>query len=270
MNRAPLKRILTATIALVAMSAAPAFAADVPMPVPIMAPVMNWTGFYVGVNGGYSWGRASRDVTFFNPATGSTLAKAGTGTTDSNLNGGLFGGQIGFNWQAADWVYGLETDAQWTGQRGSASATCPGIVTGGPCLPGLRTVANLDQKLEWFGTLRGRIGSLAAPSVIVYATGGAAYGTVKTDIALAGFTSSGVPIGITGSSSDTRAGWTVGAGAEWMFVSNWTAKVEYLYVDLGTITSSAVLPTATGLAMGASVNSRIQDNLIRGGINYKF
>jgi outer membrane immunogenic protein len=247
-----------------------------------MAPIApNWTGFYLGINGGYSWGKAGRDITFFNPVTGVGIVTGGTGSTsDSNLDGGLFGGQIGYNWQTSNWVWGLETDAQWTGQRGSATALCPATsaVIAGPCLPGLTfvpvgavgTAATLDQKLDWFGTFRGRLGVTVTPTFLLYATGGAAYGTVKTDLGVAGFNAAGAPIAFTGSSSDTRLGWTVGAGFEWAFVPNWSAKIEYLYMDLGSVSSSAVLSTTGALGIGASLNSRITDNIIRGGINYRF
>jgi outer membrane immunogenic protein len=278
-------RVFLGSVAAIAMITS-ASAADLPMkaaaPAPVMAPVWNWNGFYIGVNGGYSWGRAGRDITFVNPVTGlAIVTAAGTGTTgDSNLNGGLFGGQIGYNWQTSNWVFGLETDAQWTGQRGSTTALCPATsaVVPGPCLPGLTfvpvgafgTAATLDQKLEWFGTFRGRVGVAVVPSVLLYATGGAAYGTLKTNLGLTGFTANGTPVTAAGSSSDTRLGWTVGGGIEAMFAANWSAKIEYLYMDLGTVSSTALFPTATGVALGASLNSRITDNIIRGGINYHF
>jgi outer membrane immunogenic protein len=277
-------RVMLGSIAALAMVSS-AMAADLPVkappPAPVMAPVWNWNGFYIGVNGGYSWGRAGRDVTFANPVTGAAVVVAGTGTTsDSNLNGGLFGGQIGYNWQTSNWVFGLETDAQWTGQRGSANALCPATsaVIPGPCLPGLTFVpagafgsaATVDQKLEWFGTFRGRAGVAVTPSVLLYATGSAAYGTIKTDLGLAGFTPAGTPVAVAGSSSDTRFGWTVGGGIEAMFASNWSAKIEYLYVDLGKISSTAIFPTAAGVPLGVSLNSRITDNIVRAGINYHF
>ncbi len=88
-----------------------------------MAPVMNWTGFYIGVNGGYSWGRSTRDLNFFNPLNGVIIASGTGGGRD--LDGGVFGGQIGYNWQTANWVFGIETDAQWTGQKGSTTVLCP-------------------------------------------------------------------------------------------------------------------------------------------------
>jgi outer membrane immunogenic protein len=132
------------------------------------------------------------------------------------------------------------------------------------------SAATVDQKLEWFGTFRGRAGVAVTPSVLLYATGGAAYGTIKTDLGLAGFTPAGTPVAVAGSSSDTRFGWTVGGGIEAMFASNWSAKIEYLYVDLGKISSTAIFPTAAGVPLGVSLNSRITDNIVRAGINYHF
>jgi outer membrane immunogenic protein len=283
-----MKKTLFSTIATVSLLAFSlgAQAADLPprpapYAAPVAVPVMDWTGFYLGLNGGYSWGRAGRDITFFNPLNGVTIVPpVGTGTTsDSNLNGAVFGGQIGYNWQTSNWVFGLETDAQWTGQRGSAAFLCGGTIAGGACLPGLTflpagalgTAAAVDQKLEWFGTFRGRFGVAVTPSVLLYATGGAAYGSIKTNVALAGFTPAGVPITAAGSSSDIRLGWTVGAGIEAMLASNWSAKLEYLYVDLGTFSSSAVLPIAGGaLGIGATLNSHVTDSIVRAGINYHF
>src|SRR5436189_2536375 len=111
-------RVMLGSVAALAMMTS-ASAADLPvktpMAAPVMAPVWNWNGFYIGINGGYSWGKAGRDITFRDAVTGlPVVAVAGTGTGgDHNLNGGLFGGQIGYNWQTSNWVFGLETDAQW-------------------------------------------------------------------------------------------------------------------------------------------------------------
>ena len=115
--------ILSATLMAVAI---PAMAADLPVkaPPPVMAPLPTWTGFYLGLNGGYSWGKSSRELNFVT-ATGATIIPPGgvvtTGGTD--LEGGLFGGQIGYNWQTANWVLGFETDIQWANQRGSRAFT---------------------------------------------------------------------------------------------------------------------------------------------------
>ena len=257
-----------------AFAASPTMAADMPVkarPAPVMAPVWNWSGFYIGLNGGYSWGRSSRDLNFFNPLNGATIATASGAGRD--LDGGVFGGQIGYNWQASNWVFGIEADLQWTGQKGGTTVLCP---VGG-CFPALTFVpaaggssATLTDKLEWFGTIRGRVGFTVTPSVLLYATGGGAYGSVKTDLGLSTLTANLVPVTIAGSRSTDRFGWTVGAGAEWMFASNWSGKLEYLYMDLGSISNSVVFPTGSGLPLGANVSSRITDSVFRGGINYRF
>jgi len=260
--------------ALAASITAPALAADLPVksppPAPVMVPVMNWTGFYLGVNGGYSWGRSSRDLNFFNPLNGVTLASGTGGGRD--LNGGLFGGQIGYNWQSANWVFGIETDAQWTGQKGSTTVICP-VVGCFPTAvaPGAGGVgATLSDKLEWFGTFRGRVGVLVTPSVLLYGTGGAAYGSLQSDLGLAGFTATGIPVAVAATTSRSKVGWAAGGGIETMFYNNWSAKIEYLYLDMGSISNSVVLPTAAGFPLGANVTSRVTDSIIRGGISYHF
>ena len=270
--------------ALFASATVPAIAADIPVRAPapmapVMAPISYWDGFYLGINGGYSWGKAGRELSFFNPLTGIQIVPPlGTGaTSDSNLNGGLFGGQIGYNWQSGAWVFGLETDAQWTNQKGSANFLC-GVagVAGGACLPGvtavpagvLGTTAAVDQKLEWFGTLRGRLGILASPAVLLYATGGAAYGSLKTDLTLTSITPLGLPVSVTRSGSNSKFGWTLGGGIEAMFGSNWSGKLEYLYMDLGTVELTGV--TGVGFPIGVNLSTRVTDNIFRAGINYHF
>jgi len=251
-----------------AFASSPAMAADLPVkaPPPAPAPVWSWSGFYIGLNGGYSWGRSSRDVNFFDPRTGATFATASGAGRD--IDGGLFGGQIGYNWQTSNWVFGIEADAQWTGQQGSTTALC-GVVAGCfPGGPGVATTATLTDKLEWFGTIRGRVGVTFTPTFLLYVTGGGAYGSVKSDVTLGTF-ANGIPVAFGGSRSTDRFGWTVGAGIEWMFANNWSAKIEYLYMDLGSISNSVVFPTAT-LPLGVNVNSNITDNIFRGGINYHF
>jgi len=268
-----MKRTLTLSALFVA-SAMPALAADLPVKAPppaVMAPVWNWNGFYIGLNGGYSWGRSSRDLNFFNPLNGVVIA-TGTGA-GRDLNGGVFGGQVGYNWQTSNWVFGIEADAQWTGQRGSTSVLCP--VVG--CFPGLTaipaaggTAATLEDKLAWFGTFRGRVGVTVTPSVLLYATGGAAWGEIDTTLGLTALTATGIPVTIAGTRSTDRFGWTLGAGIEAMFANNWSAKIEYLYLDMGSISNSVVMPTASGIPLGANVTSRVTDGIIRAGINYHF
>jgi len=255
--------------ALIMAGAIPAMAADLPVkaPPPVLAPVLIWNGFYAGLNGGWSFGRSSRELNFVS-ATGATIIPPGgvvtTGGTD--LEGGLFGGQIGYNWQTANWVLGFETDIQWANQRGSRAFSGVIPLAGG----GVLTGAVVDQKLEWFGTFRGRGGFLVGQAALLYVTGGLAYGSLQTDVALAGLTAAGVPIGATASGDSTRVGWTIGGGLEWKFARNWSGKLEYLYMDIGRTSGTAFLTTPAGTVIGANVTSRVTDNIIRGGFNYQF
>jgi outer membrane immunogenic protein len=247
----------------------------------IVDPVWNWTGFYVGGNGGYSWGRSNTDVSYFNPVTGlGIVPPAGSITSASfNMNGGVAGGQAGYNWQSTNWVFGIEGDLQWSGERGSAFYNCVGTApAGGVCLPGLTflpagglagTTITIDQSLQWFGTVRGRVGILATPKVLFYGTGGLAFGEIKTTGTMTGFNAFGTPIASTGSSSTTRAGWTVGVGVEGKITQNWSAKLEYLYMDLGRF-SSGPFTLSPALPISANVSSRFTDNILRAGINYQF
>jgi outer membrane immunogenic protein len=275
-----MKRFLLS--ALFVASAVPALAADLPVkarPMPAPVAVWTWDGFYIGINGGYSWGRSRTSVDYFNTVTGLPIVPPAGSITDASfkLDGGVFGGQIGYNWQFSSWLFGLEADAQWSGQKGSAAFLCApaGTVVPGACIPGLTflppgitgTAVGFDQRLEWFGTVRGRLGVLASPSWLLYVTGGLAYGSVKSEALLASFTPLGVAVTGLASSSTTHAGWTIGGGIEGHLGGNWTAKAEYLYMDLGTFGTTVSLPAAF---VGAVVDSRVTDNIFRVGINYHF
>ena len=246
---------------------------------PAMVEVWNWTGFYIGGNGGYSWGRSNTDVTYFNTATGALILPPPGSITASrfDMNGGIAGGQAGYNWQVGNWVLGIEADIQWSGERGSALYRCGATATGGVCLPGLTflppgatgTTLALDQKLEWFGTVRGRAGVVVTPRVLLYGTGGLAYGSIKSTGFLSGFNPNGGTVTSVGSNTDTRFGWTVGAGAEAMITGNWTAKLEYLYMDLGRF-NAGTFSLAPLSPISATVSSKFTDHIVRAGINYKF
>ena len=216
-----LKQVLLASVGLIALGVA-ASAADIPrrevMPAkaPVyVAQVYNWTGPYIGLNGGYGWGTSDIAAPF-----------AGS----PSLSGGLIGGTLGYNWQMGQAVIGLETDLAWSGIRGSAA-----------CGAGF----NCETRNNWLGTTRVRLG-YAADRFMPYVTGGVAYGGLKTSV-------SGV-----GETSKTKAGWTLGAGVEAAIAGPWTAKLEYLYVDLGRMDS----------VVGSSAN--FKTNIVRAGINYRF
>lgn len=275
-----------ATAAFAAMAAIPAASAADLAPrytkaPPVIVEVWNWTGFYIGGNAGYSWGRSNSDVTYYNTATGLPIVPPAGSITSAafDMDGGIAGGQAGYNWQTGSWVWGVEADIQWSGEKGRANYLCAATVVpaGGVCLPGLTflppgatgTTLALDQSLEWFGTARLRGGILATPRVLLYATGGLAYGSLKTTGTLSGFNGNGGVVAVSGSSTETRLGWTVGAGVEGKITQNWSAKLEYLYMDLGRYDSLS-LSLAPASLIGARVSSHFTDHILRAGINYQF
>jgi outer membrane immunogenic protein len=274
-----MNKLLTAFVALTSFAiASAAGAADMALKAPPPPVDTGWTGGYLGLDGGYSWGRSSTNVTFFNSATGVPIVPPPGSITSSrfNLNGGVFGGQIGYNWQSGNVVFGLETDLQWSGERGSANYLCAATATGGGCLPGLTFLPAgatgvslaLSEGIQWFGTFRGRVGVTATPGVLLYVTGGGAYGEIKESGVLSGFTPGGVATTLAFSNSTTKGGWTLGGGLEGRFGSSrWTGKIEYLYVDYGNVNATANSLLA---GVGANIASRVTDNILRVGVNYHF
>ncbi len=217
-----MKRIVIGLAAAMSLFATGALAADLAarpyVKAPIVDPVWSWTGWYVGANAGYSWGRSRSNASFFDSGTGAPIAPpAGSITSASfDMNGAIAGGQAGYNWQRANWVFGIEGDLQWSDEKGRAAFSCVGTAAApvaGPCLPtftflppgGLAgTTLAIDQKLQWFGTVRGRVGILATPKVLFYGTGGLAFGEIKTTGTLSSFTTVAPfgPIAAVGSSID--------------------------------------------------------------------
>jgi outer membrane immunogenic protein len=221
-------------------------------------PPSNWAGFYLGGNIGSG---VARDHTAF------TFTAVGTSTELFNLSPDGFNGgvQAGYNWQAGNWVFGLEADFQGSSQRDNRACvqTCNPLVA--PII-----FAAYDASLPWFGTARGRVG-YSVGSSLFYATGGYAYGSVKTKIAAAFL---GFPANV--EISNTKGGWTVGGGIETPFTfltgilgNNWTSKTEYLYVDLGTQTGAFTFPV--GAAVVTAINStQVHEHIFRTGLNYHF
>jgi outer membrane immunogenic protein len=246
---------------------------------PAMVEVWNWTGFYIGGNAGYSWGRGNSDVSYFNTLTGVPIVPPAGSILGAgyDMNGAIAGGQIGYNWQSSNWVFGLEADAQWSDEKGRGVFSCAATLIGGPCLPGLTflpagvtgTSLAVDSHLEWFGTVRGRVGILATPRVLFYGTGGLAYGSIKTTGALAGVTPAGIAVASVASNSDVRLGWTVGAGVEGKITNNWSAKLEYLYMDFDSF-RAGTFTLAPGSLISANVDTRFHDHVLRVGLNYTF
>jgi outer membrane immunogenic protein len=253
-----MKRILIASAALASLLAVTsASAADLPYAkAPVVAAVYDWTGFYIGTNVGYSWGRGSTDGT--QTRTVGVLAPAITTlplTGRADVNGFIGGAQLGYNWQRGSWLFGLESDIQFSNERGSGD-----VCTVAGC-PAGSSVFTRDYKLDWFGTGRGRVGFLPAERILLYATGGLAYGNFSGS-------SWTLPLNI-GTWSFLKAGWTVGAGVEAALGSNWSVKFEYLYLNLGNAGGSTALITGNP---GTAVifNTKFTDNIARVGLNYKF
>jgi outer membrane immunogenic protein len=205
------KTIFASTAVTMAIAAGAAAAADFPRgptpyySAPALARVFNWSGAYAGLNLGYQWGKVTN--------------------TSTNPSGVAGGGQLGFNWQSGQFVFGGETDIQMSGADD--------------------TFAPYKFSNPWFGTLRGRAG-IALDNILLYATAGLAYGDLK-----------GEQSGLV--ETRTHIGWAGGLGMEVGFTPNWSAKVEYLYMDLGGRGYSI-----TGMDNG------LQASLLRLGVNYHF
>jgi outer membrane immunogenic protein len=253
-----MKKIVLATV-LAALGSASALAADLApraySKAPMMAaPVSTWQGFYIGGNVGYGWG---------NGTTSSTgRSDIAPWSNDTKPKGVLGGAQIGYNWQAGSFVAGLEADIQGADIKGSFKSSFFNRDTLS-VLPG--QFISADQKLSWFGTVRGRLGVTVTPDLLLYTTGGLAYGQVDASAD----TFFGPPDHHPASLSTTKLGWTAGAGAEWMFAHNWSGKLEYLYLDLGKQTAD-VRSTALVLPFLVGYTWRTQDHIVRAGVNYHF
>ena len=296
-----MKRLLIGISAVASLIATGAVAADLPMKAPVYTkapayvdPGYDWTGFYVGGNVGYSWGNSNSTLTLTDPGPPSTVLNSTS--NKFKMDGVVGGGQIGYNWQRDRWVFGLEADIQATGQAGNGSSVCAGgtaAVLNSACavghigdtvpfnVPAFPVTSTLAESLDWFGTVRGRIGGTVMPTLLVYATGGLAYGEVGVTNTVGGNNITG-PQGVNGSTitpfaagssnSTLKVGWTVGAGVEGVISGNWTAKLEYLFVDLGNVSGSFTTPliAPSGAFATSSYSSHITDNILRVGVNYKF
>jgi outer membrane immunogenic protein len=234
-----MQRAIFAGITALALGSLSATAADMPIKAPPPV-VYNWTGGYVGLNLGYSWGSADTTITGAAPFTPSPTD---FGVEPSGFIGGL---QLGYNWQTSpNWLWGLEGDFQYADQHGIA--TC--------CTP----LATVDARLRWFGTLRGRVGWVSN-DLLLYLTGGLAYANVARAATQLGVYSYG--------DSVWRWGWTVGAGLEKALGGNWTGKIEYLYMDLG---SHSAIATGAAAPLGpVTIDTKWTDHIFRVGVNYRF
>lgn len=238
-----MNKLLAASLALAAfMTTAAVRAADLPSKMyskaPLMAaPVANWTGWYAGIAGGIGWGRDQ----IFRPFDGSV-------TPTLTKSGGIVGGTLGYNWQSAAFVYGLEADASWANidPQGSDANVFPTCTAGG--------VGTCGTELQFLATARARAGYLITPGILLFGTGGVAFGELKESV---------TALGATTTASELRVGWTAGGGVEAMLGGNWTGKIEYEHVDLG---NGPTTPVFAGLTWESQ---SWKADIVRVGLNYK-
>ena len=282
-----------------------ALAADLPsrkaapiLPPPPPAPM--WSGFYAGLNAGGTWTNSNT----INSATALTYGGAGSadfytaallsGPRASSTNGGFIGGgQIGYNWQAPYMggaiVVGIEADIQGLAGSGGFDSRWnannnAGLSYDNSVPYAVTTNVQGSSYLNWLGTVRGRLGYLVTPTIMIFGSGGLAYGGYSAKAQLTQNWTDNAGSGLnffnygTSNYSNTMVGWSAGGGAEWMFMNNWSAKVEYIYYDLGNATGTLVnnaygLNNAAGTNAVESITSyskRVTGNIVRAGVNYHF
>jgi outer membrane immunogenic protein len=247
-------RNLIAALSLLSLGTAGAMAADMPLKAPMAPPPPpSWTGFYIGVNGGASWATAANSINL------GGLGLGGAATLplySQGLNGFLGGGQIGYNYQAGNFLVGVEGDGDWSNIKGST-----------PCLVLFTCTANM----QWTADATVRAGVLPLNNLLVYVKGGASWTSVKYNFSDGGLLS---PASLTSNQSETKVGGLLGFGTEYMFAPHWTAKIEYNYVDYGSHTDNHPLTLAAPGLGAATINIPVQSNLkastMKAGINYLF
>jgi outer membrane immunogenic protein len=289
------KKSIACIAALLAFGMTGAMAEEMSVPpsqfITSRVPYLAWTGFYVGINGGFAWGNSSVAFAPNDPAAlagafggcspGAPVALRGQciNSVDFHRDGAVAGGQFGFNWQVnSHWLVGAEADYQWSNFDGSVNSSFRLANVGA-------TNMVASQTVDSFGTVRARAGALLAPPLLLYGTGGFAFGqvhenlrvpAVATGVVTAGGFSYACTIGtacFAGSASQILFGWSAGAGAEYAVTSNLIFRTELLYVHLSSPTVTA---TATAVAAGtapasiAAGFSPVYFAVMRAGLNYKF
>src|SRR5580704_17777971 len=219
-----MKKLLLAAVGLSALGIAPALAADLAprtyakAPPPIMAPVYDWAGFYIGLNGG---GASSRECYTINSVAGVAVPPNSEGCHDAT--GGLVGGQVGYRWQSSNWVFGVEAQGDWADLKGSNSS-----------LTAIIPYMN-QTKIDAIGLFTGQVG-WAINNALLYVKGGAAVTHNRYD---SFFTVGGVAFN---SATETRWGGAVGAGVEFGFAPGWSVAAEYDHLFMGRSSASLFTP----------------------------
>ena len=228
-----------------------------------------WTGFYLGGNAGYGWGHANTD---FEPLPdAATFVFLDPATLHPDPGGFIGGGQLGYNYQWNWLVLGLETDFQGTDIEGSDRVDGFAGFSAPPTNPNRFLEAH--ERMQWLGTVRGRIGFAPTCRLLIYGTGGLAYGNVdysaQTNFGTTLFTGASYPVNFT----ETKTGWTAGGGIEYAISNHWTVRAEYLHYDLGNESRTGqefIAGVPQGPPFAVHYNFETSGEIVRGGFNFKF
>jgi outer membrane immunogenic protein len=225
--------------------------------------IFDWTGFYIGGHAGYVWNDPTARFAANFPQ--SDLPTLPFGTAFHPRGDGPLGGfQAGFNFQTGSVVFGLEADWSWIDAKGSTFLVGSDPALGNP--PGY--TYSTAEKLNSLATLRARFGFTPSDRLLIFVTGGLAYGEVLDSSSLN--IAAGGGIFYTGSHSSWRTGWTVGGGGEYALSDNWLVKLEYLYYDLGSQTVIGPRSPAIAFPYATQTTFNTIGHIIRIGMNYKF
>lgn len=290
-----MKKCIASIATLLAFGMTGAMAEEMAVPpsqfITARVPYLAWTGFYVGINGGFAWGNSSvaftaNDAAALAGTCGGGPAGAPVGlrgqcinAVDFHRDGAVAGGQFGYNWQVnSHWLVGAEADYQWSNLDGSVSSSFRLGNVGA-------TNMVASQTVDSFGTIRARAGVVLTPPLVLYGTGGFALGQVHENLRVPAVATNGLTAGgfsyactlgtacFAGSASQTLLGWSAGAGADYAITSNLIFRTELLYVHLGSPTVTATATAVTGATAPASIAAgfpSVYFAVMRAGLNYKF
>jgi outer membrane immunogenic protein len=259
------RKILLASVGAIALTG-PALAAEPPPAPPPLPPppIFTWTGIYVGGQVGYAWTSGSNNFNGFDPITGAAIVTS----LGQRPNGVIGGANVGYNYEFNQWPI-FSSSGVVVGLEGTVDGTSLSN-TGGAASDVFFVTAHSRSDIQ--GSIRGRVG-LAWDRALIYATGGAAFGSFQTDISGSGTNPlTGTPFFGSTSISTTRTGWTVGGGIQYAVTNNWSVRAEYRFTDFGTINEALFSGQLNAVFPGASIvgNRRIQQNQVQVGFDYKF
>lgn len=244
-----------------------AFAADLPSrkvaPVAPVAPVFTWTGFYAGINAGGGWGNEKIKSIWYDPSGNRSpeeLASFINPPYANNRSGFIGGIQLGYNYQINQFVVGIEAD--FMGSTIGGSSQSPVLVIFGT----IDNVSRTKVQQDWLGTVRVR-GGYSIDRLLIFLTGGLAYGNAQVSTTSTDTVDGVVESVWQGGKQSTKFGFTVGAGLEYALTNNWLIRAEYLYYNLGSVSAIATIPVDP---LYTQVNTKIDGNIIRAAISYKF